>query len=75
MFIQGTLTIGLHCSELIANVVRDEAIWRKATSDKGATHSHNPLALLTVSLPSLGVYATKPVLRECFYLIPEVETE
>ncbi|KIK42827.1 hypothetical protein CY34DRAFT_750797, partial [Suillus luteus UH-Slu-Lm8-n1] len=33
--VQGPLTLGLHCSELIANVIRDERQWRCATGREG----------------------------------------
>ncbi|KAG1807979.1 uncharacterized protein BJ212DRAFT_1485256 [Suillus subaureus] len=38
--IQGPLTLGLHCSELIANVIRDERQWRCATGMKGLPFLH-----------------------------------
>ncbi|KAG0692687.1 hypothetical protein DFH29DRAFT_1044557, partial [Suillus ampliporus] len=33
--VQGPITLGLHCSELIANVIRDERQWRCATRREG----------------------------------------
>ncbi|KAG1719666.1 hypothetical protein EDB19DRAFT_1970748 [Suillus lakei] len=34
--VQGPLTLGLHCSELIANVIQNETQWRHATGRKGS---------------------------------------
>ncbi|KAG0698869.1 hypothetical protein DFH29DRAFT_80560 [Suillus ampliporus] len=41
--VQGPITLGLHCSELIANVIRDERQWRCATGREGLRPSTNPL--------------------------------
>ncbi|KAG2745773.1 hypothetical protein P692DRAFT_201792706, partial [Suillus brevipes Sb2] len=41
--VQGPLTLGLHCSELIANVIRDERQWRCATGRKGLKTATNPV--------------------------------
>ncbi|KAH7916721.1 hypothetical protein BJ138DRAFT_5654 [Hygrophoropsis aurantiaca] len=43
MVVQGVLSIGLHCSELIVNIVRDEVAWRKATTKVGTKPMRNPL--------------------------------
>jgi hypothetical protein len=64
IILQGGVTLGLHCSEVIANVVRDELIWRKATSVEGITPSKNPLTTVLESWPNLGLLLAKPVLRE-----------
>jgi hypothetical protein len=34
--VQSWVTLGLHCIELLVNVSRDEAAWRKASSEKGS---------------------------------------
>ncbi|KAH7931384.1 hypothetical protein BV22DRAFT_1124301 [Leucogyrophana mollusca] len=44
MVIQSVLAIGLHCSELIVNVIRDEKLWRRATKPQGTKPMTNPLA-------------------------------
>jgi hypothetical protein len=41
--IQWGITLGLHCSEVIANIVRDEVIWRRATSEMGTKPTTNPI--------------------------------
>ena len=64
IILQGGVTLGLHCSEVIANVVRDELIWRKATSVEGTMPSKNPLMTVLESWPNLGLLLAKPVLRE-----------
>jgi len=43
--VQGPLTLGLHCSELIASVIRDERYWRHATRRKGLRMKTTPLNL------------------------------
>jgi hypothetical protein len=62
--IQGALTMGLHCSEIIANVVRDETAWRQATSKKGVRLNNNPLATVFGSWQNVALFIAKPVLRE-----------
>ena len=62
--IQSALTMGLHCSEVISNVVRDETAWRRATSKGGVSLSNNPLATVFGSWPNVGLFIAKPVLRE-----------
>jgi hypothetical protein len=62
--LQGLLTIGLHCSEVIANVLRDEATWRGATTRKGTQPSKNALLMTLRSWPNMVVLAAKPVLRK-----------
>ena len=62
--IQGPLTLALHCSELVVNVIRDEKVWRKATTVKGATTSSHPLALVFGSTLNVGLLLSKPLLRK-----------
>jgi hypothetical protein len=40
--VQAPLTLELHCSELIANVIRDERQWRCATGRKGLKNRDEP---------------------------------
>jgi hypothetical protein len=61
--IQGGMTVGLHCSELIANVVRDEMVWRRATSETGTMPANNPLMTVLGSWPNVSLLVAKPVLR------------
>ena len=61
---QGALTLGLHCSEVIANVVRDETIWRAASSTTGTKTSKNPLMVVLGSWPNIGLLCAKPILRQ-----------
>ncbi|KAG1801189.1 uncharacterized protein BJ212DRAFT_1210928, partial [Suillus subaureus] len=63
--IQGSLTLGLHCSELIANVIRDETQWRSATGRKGLRTATN--SILTHPI-CLVLFATKPFLHWIFGL-------
>ncbi|KAF9246883.1 hypothetical protein BU15DRAFT_69741 [Melanogaster broomeanus] len=61
--IQGPLTLSLHCSELVANVIRDERIWRKATT-KGARQCRRILWLLPLEVLSISLLlAAKPLLH------------
>ncbi|KAG9317144.1 hypothetical protein JVU11DRAFT_1336 [Chiua virens] len=61
--IQGPLTVALHCSELVANVVRDERLWRKATTKVGTTISSHPLAPVFGSPLNATLLAVKPVVH------------
>ena len=61
MLVQGPLTLGLHCSELIANVIRDERYWRCATGRNGLTMAKSPPNLI-----GLVVFIGKAALRESF---------
>ncbi|KIM76079.1 hypothetical protein PILCRDRAFT_826736 [Piloderma croceum F 1598] len=66
--IQGSMTLGLHCSEVIANVVRDEVIWRRATSEMGTKPTTNPILTVFMNWPSVGLLVAKPVLHWMFGL-------
>jgi hypothetical protein len=62
--IQGSLTVGLHCSEVVANVVRDEMILRRAATKTGTKPSMNLLLTILESWPNIGLLIPKPVLRK-----------
>ncbi|KAG0696724.1 hypothetical protein DFH29DRAFT_836626, partial [Suillus ampliporus] len=66
--IQGPLTLGLHCSELIANVTRDERQWRCATGRKGLRTATNPLKPVFTDLCCLVLFFAKPFLHWMFGL-------
>jgi hypothetical protein len=60
---QGSLTLGLHCAEIIAGVIQDEMVWRRAS--KGGIRSSS--WKYTLSLDNwlyIVLFITKPVLRE-----------
>ncbi|KAG1861811.1 hypothetical protein DFJ58DRAFT_744197 [Suillus subalutaceus] len=66
--VQGPLTLGLHCSELIANVIRDERQWRCATGRKGLRMATNPLKMIFSHPICLVLFVTKPFLHWMFGL-------
>ncbi|KAG1873098.1 hypothetical protein F4604DRAFT_1904081 [Suillus subluteus] len=66
--IQGPLTLGLHCSELIANVIRDERQWRCATGRKGLKTATNPVKTMFTHPICLVLFVTKPFLHWMFGL-------
>ncbi|KAG2119141.1 uncharacterized protein F5147DRAFT_198795 [Suillus discolor] len=68
IFLQGPLTLGLHCAELIANVIRDERQWRYATRRKGLGVSTNPLVSILNHPICLVLFITKPFLHWMFGL-------
>jgi hypothetical protein len=70
--VQGALTLGLHCSELVANVIRDERQWRCATGRKGLRMTTNPLKSFFTNPLGLVLFVAKFVLRESFTLTPSV---
>ncbi|KIJ19856.1 hypothetical protein PAXINDRAFT_96176 [Paxillus involutus ATCC 200175] len=61
--VQGPLTLALHCSELVANVIRDEQVWREATTMKGAKISTHPLAPVFGSPLNVVLLLAKPLLH------------
>jgi len=67
--VQGPLTLALHCSELIASVIRDERYWRRATRRKGLRMKITRLNSLFTDPFSLVLFAAKPILRESFALL------
>jgi len=66
---QGPLTLGLHCSELIASVIRDERYWRCATRRQGLTMKVTRLNSVFTDPFSLVLFVAKPILRESFTLL------
>jgi len=66
--IQGPLTLGLHCSELIANVIRDEKQWRCATGKNGLITATNPVKTIFAHPICLILFVAKPFLHWMFGL-------
>ncbi|KAG1858948.1 hypothetical protein DFJ58DRAFT_726412 [Suillus subalutaceus] len=64
--VQGLLTLGLHCSELIANVIRDEKQWRCATRRKGLSTATNPVKTIFTHPICLVLFVAKPFLHWMF---------
>ncbi|KAG2071889.1 hypothetical protein BDR04DRAFT_1117339 [Suillus decipiens] len=77
--IQGPLTLVLHCSELIANVIRDERQWRSATGRRGLRVTTNPLKMIFTHPICLALFVLKPFLHWMFGLsfniLPEIIDE
>ncbi|KAG1828817.1 hypothetical protein EV424DRAFT_1383799 [Suillus variegatus] len=65
---QGLLTLVLHCSELIVNVIRDERQWRCATRRQGLRVATNPLQQIFTHPLCLILFIAKPVLHWMFGL-------
>ncbi|KAG2742608.1 hypothetical protein P692DRAFT_201795539 [Suillus brevipes Sb2] len=66
--VQGPLTLGLHCSELIANVIRDERQWRCATRKEGFKTATNPVKPIFTHPICLVLFIAKPFLHWMFGL-------
>ncbi|KIK40293.1 hypothetical protein CY34DRAFT_274313 [Suillus luteus UH-Slu-Lm8-n1] len=66
--VQGPLTFVLHCSELIANVIRDERQWRCATGRKGLKIATNPVKPIFTHPICLVLLVAKPFLHWMFGL-------
>ncbi|KAG1731098.1 uncharacterized protein EDB91DRAFT_734337 [Suillus paluster] len=66
--VQGPLTIGLHCSELIANVIQNERQWRCATTRNGLRTVTNPLKAFLANPLGLFLFVLKHVLHWMFGL-------
>ncbi|KAG1803410.1 uncharacterized protein BJ212DRAFT_1487011 [Suillus subaureus] len=73
--VQGPLTLGLHCSELIANVIRDERQWRCATSRKGLSTATNPVTTIFTHPICLILFVAKPFLHWMFGLSLQIYTD
>ncbi|KAG2039631.1 hypothetical protein BDR03DRAFT_951662 [Suillus americanus] len=65
---QGPLALGLHCSELIVDVLRDERYWRCASGAKGLKLATNPLKSVFANPLCLVLLVVKPVLHWMFGL-------
>ncbi|KAG2745770.1 hypothetical protein P692DRAFT_201856076 [Suillus brevipes Sb2] len=66
--VQGPLTLGLHCAELIVNVIRDERQWRYATGRKGLRTATNPVKPIFTHPICLVLFVGKPFLHWMFGL-------
>ncbi|KAG1857301.1 hypothetical protein C8R48DRAFT_659596 [Suillus tomentosus] len=66
--VQGLLTLGLHCSELLVNVIRDERQWRWATRRQGLRMATNPLVSILNQPNCLILFIAKPILHWMFGL-------
>ncbi|KAG8885307.1 hypothetical protein FRB98_001846 [Tulasnella sp. 332] len=64
--IQSILTIVLHCCELVTTLSRDEAVWRAASTMKGARPAGNPLKMAMGSWQNVGLLAAKPLIHWFF---------
>ncbi|KAG2339012.1 hypothetical protein BDR05DRAFT_951451 [Suillus weaverae] len=60
--VSGPLTLGLHCSELIANVIRDERQWRCTSGKKGLRMATNPVKMIFTHPICLVLFIAKPFL-------------
>ncbi|KAG1739819.1 uncharacterized protein EDB91DRAFT_368473 [Suillus paluster] len=66
--LQGWMTLGLHFAELIANVIRDERQWRRATGRKGLNTATNSFKLAFTDAFSLVLLVLKSALHWMFGL-------
>ena len=71
MSIQVWLTLGLHCTELLVNVFRDEELWRRATTATGTKSNYGPLSSIKAaasSWASMFLFLLKPLTHWLFGL-------
>ena len=67
--IQAFLTLGLHCAELIVNTIRDEQIWRSASSPgPGISLGSNSVKAAFSSWESIALFLVKPITHWLFGL-------
>ena len=59
MLVQSPLVFGLHCLEILVNVSRDEALWRRATSKHGVKHEYNSISAALRSPQTILLFAGK----------------
>ncbi|KAG1731491.1 uncharacterized protein EDB91DRAFT_1305767, partial [Suillus paluster] len=65
--IQGPLTLGLHCSDLIVNIIQNEMQWRCAATRNGL-HMMNPLKAFLMNRLGLVLFVLKFMLYWMFGL-------
>ncbi|KAG1888814.1 hypothetical protein F4604DRAFT_967604 [Suillus subluteus] len=70
--IQGPFTLGLHCLELIANVIRDERQWRCATGRKGLRTVTNSVKTIFTHPICLVLFVAKPFLLNSWAFIHRI---
>lgn len=64
---QSFLTMGLHCTELLVNLSRDEDVWRETSTHTGY-FSRNAFSNVARSWKSLLLFALKPIVHWLFGL-------
>lgn len=60
---QALLTIGLHCVELLANVSRDEDVWRTTSTDAGYNKNYNTLVAAAKSWKTVVLLIFEPLVQ------------
>lgn len=64
--IQATFTLGLHSCELVVTLLRDESVWRAASSRKGARPAGNPIVTAISSWQSGFLLVAKTLIHWLF---------
>lgn len=64
--LQTTITMALHCMELLVNFARDEAAWRAAGTEKGATLTSSALGSAMSSWQWWALFIIKPLAQWLF---------
>ncbi|KAG1857296.1 hypothetical protein C8R48DRAFT_659593 [Suillus tomentosus] len=72
--VQGPLTLVLHCSELIVNIIRDERQWRCATRRQGLRVATNPFNPIFTHPLCLVLFIVKSFLHWMFGLSFDIAT-
>ena len=67
--IQGPMTIALHCTELVVNIIRNENMWRWGTKKKGAKMTTNLLESVVGSWLNGILLCAKALLREHIFSV------
>ncbi|KAG9029561.1 hypothetical protein FRB95_005190 [Tulasnella sp. JGI-2019a] len=71
--IQSAVTVALHCCEVVMAFVRDEVVWRAASSQRGARLAVTPMELVLGSWQSCGVLFCKPAMHWFFGIAVSLE--
>lgn len=73
--LQTSITLALHCAELLVNLVRDERAWRRAASKHGyRLESYNAVWTAISSWQAFVLFLAKPAIHWVFGLAVTVET-
>lgn len=66
--LQSVITLSLHCAELIVNLSRDEEVFRRVTSSKGAHPKYNSILMTLKSWQSIVLLMCKAISHWMFSL-------
>lgn len=61
--LQAFITFSLHCAEILVNMIRDELMWRRASTRGIPRPAYNAFFAAITSIPAATLFALKPALH------------